>query len=254
MGFDWLTFIAQVVNFLFLVWLLKRFLFGRITEAMERRETRIADRLEEAAELRRGAEEEGHKLTEMQRELAERRQEILDHAEAEAASRREELLAEARRQLDRDQAGWRASLAQEKQAFLQELRRKTAVEVLELCRRILQDLAGEDLDRRVAVRLAERLAGLDPESRQQLSEALQEAGGQAQVESAQAVAEPERRSIRQALTAVAPVESVEWRQRANLGFGFKVRAGGWQVGWSLESYLDALEARVGELLEPQPLP
>ena len=41
MQIDWLTVAAQIVNFLVLVWLLQRFLYKPITNAMHRREERI---------------------------------------------------------------------------------------------------------------------------------------------------------------------------------------------------------------------
>ena len=42
---DWFTVAAQLVNFLILVWLLKRFLFKPITSAIDAREKRIATEL-----------------------------------------------------------------------------------------------------------------------------------------------------------------------------------------------------------------
>ncbi len=51
MQIDWLTVIAQIVNFLILVWLLKRFLYQPVINAMDQREQRIAERLQKA-ELR----------------------------------------------------------------------------------------------------------------------------------------------------------------------------------------------------------
>jgi len=52
---DWLTVAAQIVNFLVLIWLLQRFLYKPITNAMRRREERIEDRLAEAKEAREEA-------------------------------------------------------------------------------------------------------------------------------------------------------------------------------------------------------
>ena len=48
MQIDWFTVVAQIVNFLTLVGLLKKFLYGPIIRAMDDRERRIASRLEEA--------------------------------------------------------------------------------------------------------------------------------------------------------------------------------------------------------------
>ena len=48
MAIDWITVGAQIANFLVLVYLLKRFLYGPIVRAMERREQTIAARLDDA--------------------------------------------------------------------------------------------------------------------------------------------------------------------------------------------------------------
>ena len=46
---DWFTVAAQVVNFVILVWLLKRFLYQPILHAIDAREQRIALSLADAA-------------------------------------------------------------------------------------------------------------------------------------------------------------------------------------------------------------
>ncbi|MCH9698254.1 MAG: F0F1 ATP synthase subunit B, partial [Gammaproteobacteria bacterium] len=43
---DWFTVSAQIINFLILVWLLKRFLYQPILNAIDAREQRIATQLE----------------------------------------------------------------------------------------------------------------------------------------------------------------------------------------------------------------
>ncbi len=45
---NWFTVLAQIVNFLILVYLLKRFLYGPIIRAMQEREKKIARRLQDA--------------------------------------------------------------------------------------------------------------------------------------------------------------------------------------------------------------
>ena len=48
MHIDWFVFLCQIVNFLILLWLLKKFLYGRIIAAMDAREAKIASTFEEA--------------------------------------------------------------------------------------------------------------------------------------------------------------------------------------------------------------
>ena len=43
MHIDWFVFFAQIVNFLLLVFLLKKFLYGRIVKAMDERERKVVE-------------------------------------------------------------------------------------------------------------------------------------------------------------------------------------------------------------------
>ncbi|MBV8276588.1 MAG: F0F1 ATP synthase subunit B, partial [Verrucomicrobia bacterium] len=45
---DWFTVVAQAINFLVLVWLLRRFLYKPIVTAMDAREQKIASQLRDA--------------------------------------------------------------------------------------------------------------------------------------------------------------------------------------------------------------
>src|SRR5574337_623421 len=56
MSIDWITVAAQIVNFLVLVWLLKRFLYRPILDGIDAREREIAERMGEAAQIRTAAE------------------------------------------------------------------------------------------------------------------------------------------------------------------------------------------------------
>ena len=80
MGLDWFTLIAQIVNFLVLVWLLKHLFYGRVIRAMNEREARIAGRLEEAARTRASAEQEAELFRTRNRELEEQRDGMLARA------------------------------------------------------------------------------------------------------------------------------------------------------------------------------
>ena len=48
MKINWFTVIAQVINFLMLVWLLKKFLYKPILDAVNEREKKITDQLKDA--------------------------------------------------------------------------------------------------------------------------------------------------------------------------------------------------------------
>lgn len=49
MSFDWTTFALEILNFLVLVWILKRFLYRPVLEALDARRQRIQDEMERAS-------------------------------------------------------------------------------------------------------------------------------------------------------------------------------------------------------------
>ena len=55
---DWFTVSAQIINFLILVFLLKRFLYGPVIRAMDKREEAIAGRLKDAGQKQEEAQKE----------------------------------------------------------------------------------------------------------------------------------------------------------------------------------------------------
>ena len=54
---DWFTVIAQIVNFLILMGLLKYFLYDRVIAIMDERQRKIDERLTDSEETKKAAEE-----------------------------------------------------------------------------------------------------------------------------------------------------------------------------------------------------
>ena len=71
---DWFTVAAQAVNFLILVWLLKRFLYKPVLAAIDEREKRITSQLQDAEQKKAEALKEQtdflHKNEEFERQHA----------------------------------------------------------------------------------------------------------------------------------------------------------------------------------------
>lgn len=252
MQIDWFTLAAQLVNFVILVALLQRLLYRPLVGAMERREREIEERLEEGARMQAEARERADAL-EVEREALEReRSERLRQAEREAETRRSELLEEAREEVEERRRRWREAVESERESFLEELRRRMARQVVTVSRRVLRDLATNDLERRAAERFVDRMEGLDGEWRQRLGQAIERSGEDPVVESAFELGEETRERIRRALESVLPEErTLRFRERADVGFGVELVAGALELGWSLERYLDDLEQSMETLLSEE---
>lgn len=241
---DWFTVLAQIVNFLLLVWLMNRFLYRRILGAIDARESRIAARLAEAESKERAAAEQ---LTLYQAKLQlfdQLRENMLAQAKLEAARLHTEMLERARADVGALEAKWRDDLDRERNEFWLELRRRAATEILELTRRTVADLAGLDVQECAVKVFLEKLRSIDEDARKSLSQ------GELLIRAPFDLPEQTRTQIHQVLEDrfQAPV-TLRFERAPGIGLGLELLGNGWRIGWSSESYLDTLEEDLRGALE-----
>jgi F-type H+-transporting ATPase subunit b len=97
---DWFTVGAQALNFLILVWLMKRFLYKPILHAIDAREKRIAAELADADARKAEAQKERDEFQHKNEEFDQQRAALLSQSDEEAQAQRERLLDEARQAAD----------------------------------------------------------------------------------------------------------------------------------------------------------
>jgi len=181
---DWFTVVAQIVNFLILVALLRYFLYDRILAAMDRREQKIAERWSGAERRARQANEEAESLRRQQRELDAKRESVLNDVKQDAARRRDDLIGQARREVDELRTRWIDSVKREQQTFLDELRKRTAEGACAIARQALITLADAELERQIVHAFLTKLASLDDHQRDQLRNTIQDSDHRTTIRSA----------------------------------------------------------------------
>ena len=246
MTIDWLTVGAQVLNFLVLVYLLKRFLYGPVVRAMARREEAIAERQREAQQRKEDAEAEARRHREAREALEAQRERLLARAREEADDLRRTLEKDLRRETDEVRERWHAELEREQAAFLQDVRRHAAEQFETLARKALGDLASADLESQVARVLIERLGDLDGERRDALKQASA-SGEPLRVRSAFELPATVKRNLTSELRdTLGTAVEVTYELADDVVCGVEIRAGGESLAWSLEGYLDTLERRLAD--------
>ncbi|MEM7497658.1 MAG: hypothetical protein AAF371_06665 [Pseudomonadota bacterium] len=158
MQVDWLTTAAQFVNFFVLVWLLRRFLFRPVADAIEARRAEVAKAFAEAEKREGEAAAEREALADERAALAASVQDRLTAAEAVAAARKVELDGEAEEAANRARAELEEALKEERHAFRTALRAEAGRAGIEIARRVLEDLADEALEAQLIRRLGRELA------------------------------------------------------------------------------------------------
>ena len=148
---DNFTVIAQLINFLILVWLLKRFLYQPVLRAIDAREARLQEQQQQAQEEQNQAQELKHKLEEEQRELQQQRDSLLEQAQEDARKHKEKQLGQARSEIEAQKQQWHKQLQLEQQQIHTHLRDCVLQELHTAVRAALYDLADQEMEQQICL-------------------------------------------------------------------------------------------------------
>jgi len=247
---DWFTVGAQLINFLILVWLLKRFLYQPILKAIDARESRIASELAEASANKAEAKAERDAFADRNEEFDRQHAERLGQAKEEVKAEHQRMMDEARQSAADLRGKQKDALEREQEALNDELIRLTRKEVFSIARRTLGDLADAGLEARMGEVFTRRLRDMDAKGKKSLAAALNTASGPAIVRSTFELPEEQRAAITNALNETLSAQvPVRFEISPALISGIEISANGQKLAWSIADYLATMENQVMELLE-----
>ena len=241
MELSWSTFVLEIINFLVLVWILKRFLYKPVMDVIARRREGIEKTRAEAAALHADAEKlrnqyEG-RLAEWNEERQQAREALnrqidtervrkLEALESELETKREQArVAEERRRSDERHQAEETAMAQ----------------AAGFASRLLEKAVGPETETRLIAFLIEELAKLPAERVQRIRMQDGAASEDILVVSAFALGDDDRRKLEQALaTLMGEKHPVRFEQESKLLAGVRITIGAWMLGFNLNDELNGL--------------
>ena len=252
---DWFTVGAQALNFLILVWLLKRFLYKPILNAIDTREKRIAAELADAEAKKTEARKERDEFQQRNLDFDRQHAELLRKATDEARVERQRLLDAALKEADALSSKRKETLRNDAHNLNQTISRRVQQEVFAIARKALEDLATSSLEARMGEVFTARLRDMDVQAKAVLAQALETAAGPALVRSAFDLPAEQRTAIQTALNETFSAEiHIRFETAPDLVSGIELTTNGQKTAWSIAEYLASLEKGVGELLEEKGKP
>lgn len=238
MDFDLTTFALEIVNFLVLVWLLKRFLYQPVLAVIEKRQNATAQIIMNAKNIQQEAqtlksEYETH-LVELDKEYAITKARI----DEEISTERVRGLAS----LDTDMATERKrreSLEDRKRRELEQTLERQAIQLASrFASRLLERLANPELNAKLTELAIDDIEKISDEQQEQLRAALDTAESSIKVVSAFTLNELQRRLLADALSQLAGREIVpEFSEDSSLKAGVSIMIGSWVVMANLRDEL-----------------
>jgi F-type H+-transporting ATPase subunit b len=249
MSVDWFTVGAQALNFLILVWLLKRFLYGPVLHAIDARDKQIATALANADAATVHAQQEHDTFQHRSEEFDQQSATRTRVARVEATAERQRLIDEAHQAADALTATRRNALRSDSQSLNQAIARRTQEEVFAIARKALTDLATSSLEERLSEVFTRRLREMNGPAKVRLGAALETASTPALIRSAFELPADQRAVLQNALNETFSADiHVQFETSPDVVCGIELSANGQKVGWSIAEYLVSLETAVDALL------
>lgn len=251
MQINWFTVIAQLFNFILLVWLMKRFLYAPILAAIDAREKKIKAQLTDAKARKAEAKKEQKEFSAKNADFDQHKKALMDAAIAETQTERQKLLDAARTDAETLRTKQAKSL-QEMQANVQtDMAKKTQQAVFSITQKALADLASVSLESQSVAVFIERLSHLKADEKKAFVTAFQVDKKPVEVQSAFALTESQQAEVKAALTKLLGSSTdCAFTTDPALISGISLMANGYKLAWSVADYLTSLEKSI---LTPKPV-
>ncbi|WP_340121202.1 hypothetical protein [Methylobacter svalbardensis] len=246
MAIDWFTVGAQMINFLILIWLLKKFLYRPIIKAMASREQGLVDRLQ-SVEIQMSEAEQLKKQYEVSlQQLDSDKNNILAEARLQAETDRTLQLQSLNDELQQEKKRFDEEMYQQQQELGGVINRVIAEKALQLGGKILSGLADQSLEQQIVEHFLQNLAKLPDDEQSVLQQALSQDDA-VTIISRFPLDETQRSKIRSRVDQLATVREMVFELNEQLICGITLEAGGRSWEWNIDRYLAELEV---ELLKP----
>lgn len=202
MDFDWTTFILEIVNFLILIWILKRFLYQPVLDIIDKRRVGIdqamadAKRIEEEAKALKQKNEQFLVDWENEKEAAHAR------LAAELAEIREHKLAELIHRIEEETERRRILDERHQQEYEKKIEDRAIQQGVAFASKLLSRMATPELENQLFQLLLEDLANLDEPDKRTIAEAVASLSAPIVVQSAFPLPHAQRETLSAALNEI----------------------------------------------------
>jgi F-type H+-transporting ATPase subunit b len=242
---NWFTVIAQLVNFLILVLLLKRYLYKPILKAIDDREKKITDKITQAEKQEAEAVKEHDTFKKKNEEFELQRTALLTKATEEAKANEEQLKEKARTEASALKTKLEKVFEEDRKQMAEEIVRNTRKEIFAISGKVLKDLANSSLDKRITQKFITRLKKLTTDEKEKLLKAFGHSTNKITIESAFDLATAQKSLIENEVSQLLGVSpAFNYKVSPKLIAGIELHAKGFKVSWCISDYLRAVESAV----------
>jgi len=252
MNINWFTVIAQVINFLILVWLLKRFLYKPILKAIDEREKKITAQIKDADDKKAVAAKEQADFKKRNDEFDAQKKAMTDKVIADTNAQRDKLLEDAKNEANTLRSNLEKGIKEKQEADALATADKTQQQVFAITKKALKDMASSSLDEQSVNTFIKRLKVLNDDEKQQFKTAFKSNTNNILVKSAFELPPEQQAAINDGVNETLGTKAgLQFTTSPELISGIELTTNGYKLAWSFAEYLNALQKNIAATTKDQ---
>ncbi len=239
MEIDLVTLIAQIINLLILLFLLRKFLYLPVLKAVEARQKAVADELQAAEEAQKHAQITIKACEKQTQKLEAQKQEILQKAHQEADDLSAELTAQAQQEYVAAQKQWQRRMAAEQDSFVHTMQKAVSLQFNRFAQKALKQIADVDINDLAVDCLLKQLDNLSPEQQAEYAADFH-SKKRIEIQSAAVLSEKNQKKLEKYLREkwqLLPQTQIIFTVNDELICGLSLMAEEQLISWNLEEYM-----------------
>lgn len=250
MGINWVTFFAQIVNLFVLIWLLKRFLYRPILQAVEKRQAEIMNKVNRAKEEYDLAEAEHKKLLKKQADFDAQKQQKFDEVLQETENLKNKWLSEIQNEAQKMRQKMQDDLNRQAINLHTQIRDMMADNFVTISKKIASQIAGMDCIEHSIDLFQKKVSGISKTDAKKIKSAYQKIGI-ISISSSETLTETTQKKLAQFLSETFDWElplKMKFETDTDLILGLEMTVGDICIQWHLKEYLDEYQTNLNTAL------
>lgn len=242
MKINWFVVIAQIINFLILVWLLKRYLYKPILDAIDKREKKIATQLQDADAKKEEATQEREEFNQKNVAFDQKKEALMNQAIEEANEKRQQLLEDARNAVTILETKLQKSLEEKQVSLNREISEKIQQQVFSIARKTLADIASTNLEKQAVTIFIKHLNELEESEKEKFISAFKSGPNSIIIQTAFDLPEQLQVKIQKQVTEILGSDAqFQFKTAPKLISGIELSANGYSLSWNISKYITSVE-------------
>lgn len=249
MEFNGFVFFAQIVNFLILIAILKKFLYRPILDAIRKRELYIKKTVEDADRSKTEFERSRAKYEEKMESLERDKERLKTKMYQEVEVERKKKIEEVKKEVGVLREKVKLQIEGEKQIFLSEIVNSLYRKFSIFADKALRELSNETLQSQILDLFIEKIDKLPNDEIQKICKKLGDSEGKITLSTFNPIEDEDRAKFEEALrNREVKFTEVNYRTKPELLMGVEMNVDSYYLLWNLENYLNEFKAEVEAIL------